>query len=219
MTGPVLHRRSSLVTLAALALASSLIAGTPALATTPGVGEPPTDGAPENSGSVATESAKLTLRQVARKPSMRPGQRNVLTLRVRNTGTKMARSVVIREKLPEQLRPLRTSKPDKTTIRNRKLIIKLGNLRPGKVKTVRVVVAAVGRPALTRKVKLQASRMKNTRVAQRMRYRARKGLACASAKVSARNARSRVAGVCVKIRNGKPRPEITIEDREDATPR
>lgn len=167
---------------------------------------------------VATK-AKLKLTQQARRRTMRLGQRNVLTLRVRNTGTKMARSVVIREKLPKQLRPLRTSKPNKTTIRNRKLIVKLGNLRPGKVKTVRVVVAAVGRPALTRKVKLQASRMKNKRVAQRMRYRARKGLACASAKVSARNARSRVAGVCVKIRSGKPRPEITIEDREDATPR
>jgi len=59
---------------------------------------------------------------------------------VRNSGTAVARNVVLRDRLPKGLAYVRTSK--KASFRKGLVTVRLGNLRPGARKVVRVIVKA-----------------------------------------------------------------------------
>jgi uncharacterized repeat protein (TIGR01451 family) len=85
-------------------------------------------------------------------------QRFSYTIRVRNTGKVVARSVRMRDALPAGLIPVRTNIA--STQRGRVVTVQLGNLRPGQVRTVRVTVRAAA-SIKGRKVNVAVARAAN----------------------------------------------------------
>lgn len=85
-------------------------------------------------------------------------QRFSYTIRVRNTGPSVARSVRMRDALPAGLIPVRTNVA--STQRGRVVIAQLGNLRPGQVRTIRVTVRAAA-SIKGRKVNVAVARAAN----------------------------------------------------------
>jgi uncharacterized repeat protein (TIGR01451 family) len=70
----------------------------------------------------------------------RVGIRIVYTIRVRNAGRNIARNVVMRDPLPRGLVVVRTAPERGVVVSGRMVTARLGNMRTGEVRTVRVVV-------------------------------------------------------------------------------
>jgi uncharacterized repeat protein (TIGR01451 family) len=87
--------------------------------------------------AVVTQTPTIGITKAAPKRA-RGLQRFVYTIRVRNTGTVIARNVVITDPLPAGLTYLRSSR--KATIKGRTLTINMGNLQPGASRVVKITV-------------------------------------------------------------------------------
>jgi uncharacterized repeat protein (TIGR01451 family) len=106
-----------------------------------------------------TLSPRLAITKVA--PSRaRAGDKLVYTIRVRNTGRAIARKVVMTDPLPVGLIFVRSSRP--ATVRGRTVTVKLGNLRPGQARVVKITVRAA-KNVRGRKVNVATARANNVR--------------------------------------------------------
>jgi uncharacterized repeat protein (TIGR01451 family) len=85
-------------------------------------------------------------------------QRFSYTIKVRNAGKAVARSVRMRDALPAGLIPVSTNIA--STQRGRVVIVQLGNLRPGQVRTIRVTVRAAA-SIKGRKINIAVARAAN----------------------------------------------------------
>ena len=89
---------------------------------------------------VVTPVAKLAITKTAPKKAV-SGKRFVYTIRVRNTSKVVARQVVMTDPLPRGLVFVRST--PKGTVKGRTVTVKLGNMKPGQVKTVKVTVRSI----------------------------------------------------------------------------
>jgi uncharacterized repeat protein (TIGR01451 family) len=106
-----------------------------------------------------TLSPRLAITKVA--PSRaRAGDTLVYTIRVRNTGRAIARNVVMSDPLPTGLTFVRASRPSSVT--GRTVTTKLGNLRPGQARVVKITVRAAAN-VKGRKVNVATARATNVR--------------------------------------------------------
>jgi uncharacterized repeat protein (TIGR01451 family) len=88
----------------------------------------------------------------------RSGQRFVYTIRVRNRSAVVATNVVLTDPLPAGLVYIRST--PRGTLSGRTLTVRLGTMRPGQVKTVRVTVRSVA-TLRGRRVNLATARADN----------------------------------------------------------
>jgi len=102
---------------------------------------------------------RLAINKVGPKRA-RPLQRFTYTIRVRNPGKAVARNVVIIDRLPSGLIYVKASR--KATVRGRTITIRMGNLQPGRFRTVKVTVRAAA-SVRGRKVNLAVARATNVR--------------------------------------------------------
>jgi uncharacterized repeat protein (TIGR01451 family) len=109
---------------------------------------------------IVDQAAALAITKRAPKRA-RSGQRFVYTIRVRNRSAVVARNVVMVDPLPRGLVYLRST--PRGTVRGRTVTVRLGNMRPGQVKTVRVIVRSVA-SLRGRRVNLAVARADNARV-------------------------------------------------------
>ena len=175
------------------------------------------DNGSEDPKPPVSRKAKLRVTKRAKVKHTRIGKKLVFTITVKNTGRKAAKGVILRDRLPRHLRALRTSMPRKSIVRKRLVRITLDTIRPGAKKRVRIVAYAASRPTMTPAVTKKIAQVKDRTAKAKMRYRARKGIVCNVAFAGAKNAARSNRGVaCVRVH---PRPAITEEDRDSATPR
>lgn len=129
---------------------------TPETPDTPGI----TTGTPAPPAVVTrTLNPRLAITKVA--PSRaRAGDRLVYTIRVRNNGRAIARNVVMSDPLPVGLTYLRSSRP--ATVSGRTVTVRLGNLRPGQARVVKITVRAAA-TVRGRKVNVATARATNVR--------------------------------------------------------
>jgi uncharacterized repeat protein (TIGR01451 family) len=108
---------------------------------------------------------------------VRAGQRFVYTIRVRNTSPTVARNVTLRDLLPPGLVLVRAA--PSAQVRGRALNVRLGNLRSGQTRIIRVTVrSAAGACGVRTNVAVA-----NATNANLVRARARTILVCAPARV------------------------------------
>jgi uncharacterized repeat protein (TIGR01451 family) len=88
--------------------------------------------------------ARAVLRATTTAPRrVRAGQRFVYTIRVRNTSRNVARSVTVRDPLPRGLVLVRAT--PRAKVRGRVLSMRLGDMRPGQTRVLRVMVRSAAR--------------------------------------------------------------------------
>jgi uncharacterized repeat protein (TIGR01451 family) len=122
---------------------------------------PPPPVTPEPPPAVVTKVLSPRLTIVKTGPlRARPLQRFNYTIRVRNPGRAVARNVVVTDRLPSGLVYLRTSR--RATVKGRVVTVRMGNLRPGQVRTVRITVRAAAN-VRGRKVNVAVARANNVR--------------------------------------------------------
>jgi uncharacterized repeat protein (TIGR01451 family) len=137
---------------------------TPPPATPPLTPENPpatTPGTPSTPPAVVTRTLSPRLAIVKTAPARARGLENVVyTIRVRNTGKAIARNVVMTDPLPAGLTFVRSSRP--ASVNGRTVTVKLGNLRPGQARVVKLTVRAAAN-VRGRKVNVATARAADVR--------------------------------------------------------
>jgi uncharacterized repeat protein (TIGR01451 family) len=120
-----------------------------------------TTGTPEAPPAVVTQVRRPRLAIVKTGPLRARGlQKFTYTIRVRNPGKAVARNVVVTDALPTGLSFIKASR--KATVKGRTITIPMGNLQPGKARTVKVTVRAAAN-IRGRKVNVAVARATNVR--------------------------------------------------------
>lgn len=183
----------------------------------------PTDDTP-SSEDPRPNKGKLHVNKRANKKRAYVGSRVIWTIRVKNKGGKTLRNVHLKDVLPKYFRVemKRTRKvmnrKKGVSLKGRRVNVKIGHIRPGQTRTIRIATKVVGRPKMDRPVRRAASK-KQGKARKVYIARMKRGIACNVVIARAKGTRDR-AHACVRVIKPKegPRNDKPSEENGEATP-
>ncbi len=167
---------------------------------------------------------KLHVHKRANKKRAYVGSTVVWTIRVKNRGGKTLRNVHLKDVLPKYFR-VKTKRTRQLmdrkkgiSLKRRSLMVRIGHIRPGQTRTLRIATKVVGRPKMDRPVRKAASK-KRGKARRAYVSRMKRGIACNVVMVRAKGTRDRDRA-CVRVIKPKEGPgnDKPSEENGEATP-
>ena len=180
--------------------------------------DPPSSEDPKPNGK-----GKLHVKKRANKKRAYIGSEVVWTIRVKNKGDKALRNVHLKDVLPKYFRVKkeRTRKVMNRkrgySLKGRRVNVRIGIIRPGQTRTIRIATKVVGRPHLNKKTRVEASK-KRAKARRVYIQRMRRGIACNVVMVRAKRTRDRDVA-CIRVikpRNGPDNDRPEVREKEQA---
>jgi uncharacterized repeat protein (TIGR01451 family) len=168
------------------------------------------DPKPPSSEDPRPGKGKLHVNKRANKRVAYMGSRVVWTVRVKNKGNKTLRNVHLKDVLPKYFRVERErtrrimGRKNGVAIKRRAIHVKIGHIRPGQTRTLRIATRVVGRPMMTKPVR-QAASKKRGKARRAYIARMKRGIACNVVIVRAKGTRDRDRA-CVRVMKPKEGP-------------